>query len=212
MTLVAIRRGPRTGHSSKSSLREAPRLGRLGVGGGGYTPPPQLHGAPRSPAATLVAGHAYALRDRRLGGGSHVHATLKRGSCMTTPRKRVEVGHQQMRTIVHGDPPTLVLGNTRRCKLRTRRCKMRYARRCKLRPEAMQIEAQALVSDRVNQDPSDTHLPATAWPRQTFAAAQVTQCPLLALAHRRVAVIAARPQRAKPLAGTRGQEYGRFYA
>ena len=32
--------------------------------------------------------------------------------------------------------------------------------------EAVQIEAQARVSDRVNQDPSDTHLPATAWPRQ----------------------------------------------
>ena len=47
---------------------------------------------------------------------------------------------------------------------------MRYARRCKLRPEAMQIEAQALVPERVNQDPSGTRLPATAWPRQTFAA------------------------------------------
>ena len=36
--------------------------------------------------------------------------------------------------------------------------------------EAMQIEAQARVSDRANQDLSDTHLPATAWPRQMFAA------------------------------------------
>ena len=32
--------------------------------------------------------------------------------------------------------------------------------------EAMQIEEQALVPERVNQDPSGTHLPATAWPRQ----------------------------------------------
>ena len=45
-------------------------------------------------------------------------------------------------------------------------------------PEAMQIEAQALVSDRVNQDPSDTHLPATAWPRQMLAVVYVTQHPL----------------------------------
>ena len=52
----------------------------------------------------------------------------------------------------HGKPPLLtVLG-------RMRRCKLRY--------EAVQIEVQAQVSDRVNQDPSDTHLPATAWPRQ----------------------------------------------
>ena len=36
--------------------------------------------------------------------------------------------------------------------------------------EAMQIEMQALVSDRVIRDPSDTHLPATAWPRQMLAA------------------------------------------
>ena len=36
--------------------------------------------------------------------------------------------------------------------------------------EAVQIEVQALVSDRVSQDPSDTHLPATAWPRQMLAA------------------------------------------
>ena len=51
---------------------------------------------------------------------------------------------------------------------------MRYARRCKLRyeavqieaGEAVQIEAQAFVPERVNQDPSGTHLPATAWPRQ----------------------------------------------
>ena len=32
--------------------------------------------------------------------------------------------------------------------------------------EAVQIEAQAFVPERVNQDPSGTHLPATAWPRQ----------------------------------------------
>ena len=31
--------------------------------------------------------------------------------------------------------------------------------------EAMQIEVQA----RVNQDPSNSHLPATAWPRQMLA-------------------------------------------
>ena len=36
--------------------------------------------------------------------------------------------------------------------------------------EAVQIEMQALVSDRVIRDPSDTHLPATAWPRQMLAA------------------------------------------
>ena len=78
---------------------------------------------------------------------------------------------------------------------------MRYARRCKLRYEAVQIEVQAQVSDRVNQDPSDTHLPATAWPRQMFAAAEVTQYQLVALAHRLVAVTAARPQRAQPPTG-----------
>ena len=71
---------------------------------------------------------------------------------------------------------------------------MRYVRRCKLRPKVMQIEAQALVSDRVNQDPSDTHLPATAWPRQMFAA------------------FTARPPRAKPSTGNSGQKCGRFLA
>ena len=76
----------------------------------------------------------------------------------------------------------------------------------------MQIEAQARVSDRVNQDPSDTHLPATAWPRQMFAAVCATQNRLVALAHRSVAVIAARPQRAKPSTGNGGQKYGRFLA
>ena len=70
-----------------------------------------------------------------------------------------------------------------------------------MRPEAMQIEAQARVSDRVNQDPSDTHLPATAWPRQMFAAEQFTQYRLVALAHRSVAVTAARPPRAQPSTG-----------
>ena len=64
-----------------------------------------------------------------------------------------------------------------------------------MRLEAMQIEAQALVPERVNQDPSGTRLPATAWPRQTFAAAQVTQYPPVALAHRLVEVTAARPPR-----------------
>ena len=44
--------------------------------------------------------------------------------------------------------------------------------------EAVQIEAQARVSDRVNQDPSDTHLPATAWPRQMLAVMYATQRPL----------------------------------
>ena len=39
----------------------------------------------------------------------------------------------------------------------------------------MQIEAQALVSERVNQDPSPSHLPATAWPRRMLAAMYVTQ-------------------------------------
>ena len=60
----------------------------------------------------------------------------------------------------------------------------------------MQIEAQARVSDRVNQHPSDTHLPATAWPRQMFAAVHVTQYRLASLANRTVAVTTARPQRA----------------
>ena len=78
--------------------------------------------------------------------------------------------------------------------------------------EAVQIEVQALVSDRVNHDPSDTHLPATAWPRQMFAAAEVTQYQLVALAHRLVAVTAARPQRAQPSTGNSGQDYGRFLA
>ena len=65
-----------------------------------------------------------------------------------------------------------------------------------MRPEAMQNEAQALVPDRVNQDPSESHPPTTAWPRRMLAAVDVTQYPLVALAHRRVAVTAARPPRA----------------
>ena len=60
--------------------------------------------------------------------------------------------------------------------------------------EAVQIEEQALVSDRVNQDPSDTHLPATAWPRQMLAA------------------FTARPLRAKPSTGNSGHKHGRFFA
>ena len=84
---------------------------------------------------------------------------------------------------------------------------MRYARRCKLRYEAMQIETQALVSDRVNQDPSDTHLPATAWPRQMFAAVYATQYRLVSLANRTVAVTTARPLRASVVGGS---EYGMF--
>ena len=47
-----------------------------------------------------------------------------------------------------------------------------------MRLEAMQIEAQALVPERVNQDPSGTHLPATAWPRQMLAVMYATQRPL----------------------------------
>ena len=44
--------------------------------------------------------------------------------------------------------------------------------------EAEQIEEQALVPERVNQDPSGTHLPATAWPRQMLAVMYATQRPL----------------------------------
>ena len=44
--------------------------------------------------------------------------------------------------------------------------------------EAVQIEEQALVPERVNQDPSGTHLPATAWPRQMLAVMYATQRPL----------------------------------
>ena len=36
--------------------------------------------------------------------------------------------------------------------------------------EAVQIEAQALVLERVIRDTSNTRLPATAWPRQALAA------------------------------------------
>ena len=36
--------------------------------------------------------------------------------------------------------------------------------------EAVQIETQALVLERVIRDTSSTRLPATAWPRQTLAA------------------------------------------
>ena len=62
--------------------------------------------------------------------------------------------------------------------------------------EAVQIEAQAFVPERVNQDPSGTHPPTTAWPRRMLAAVDVTQYPLVALEHRRVAVTTARPPRA----------------
>ena len=44
--------------------------------------------------------------------------------------------------------------------------------------EAVQIEAQAPVPERVNQDPSGTRPPATAWPRQTIAGMCATQRPL----------------------------------
>ena len=59
--------------------------------------------------------------------------------------------------------------------------------------EAVQIEVQALVSDRVNQDPCDTHLPATAWPRQMFAS---WMSPSTLYPWESVAVITTRPQRA----------------
>ena len=98
---------------------------------------------------------------------------------------------------------------------------MRHERRCKLRcgtgpsskqdlvpDEAMQIEAQ----ERVNQDPSNSHLPATAWPRQMCAAVYATQYRLVSLANRTVAVTTARPQRAQPSTGNSGQKYGRFLA
>ena len=63
-------------------------------------------------------------------------------------------------------------------------------RRCKLRNEAVQIEVQEAVQieaqARVNQDPSDSHLPATAWPRQMLAAVYATQYRLVSLANRTV--------------------------
>ena len=78
--------------------------------------------------------------------------------------------------------------------------------------EAMQIETQVSDSDRANEAPSESHLPATAWPRQMFAAVDVIQHRLVALAHRTVGMITARPQRARPSMGHSGQEYGRFLA
>ena len=74
-----------------------------------------------------------------------------------------------------------------------RRCKLRYEAVQIEAGEAVQIEAQAFVPERVNQDPSESHLPTTAWPRQMRAAVRVAQCQLVALAHRVVAVTAARP-------------------
>ena len=62
----------------------------------------------------------------------------------------------------------------------------------------MQIEAQA----RVNQDPSGTHLPATAWPRQMLAVMYATQRPLPE---------SGRGDYDPPLAGNNGgEDEGRF--
>ena len=72
---------------------------------------------------------------------------------------------------------------------------MRYERPCKLRRkhgpgpsseqglapgggEAVQIEEPTRVLGRVIRDPSNTRLPATAWPRQTLAVMYATQRPL----------------------------------
>ena len=44
--------------------------------------------------------------------------------------------------------------------------------------EAVQIEEPTRVLGRVIRDPSNTRLPATAWPRQTLAVMYATQRPL----------------------------------
>ena len=67
----------------------------------------------------------------------------------------------------------------------------------------MQIEAQALVSDRVKQDPSDTRLPATAWPRQTLAVMYATPRPLPE---------SGRGDYDPPLAGISGKGTGQVFA
>ena len=86
----------------------------------------------------------------------------------------------------HGNPP-LVLGNKRRCKMRTEAVQIEMqagpvpSSEQGLAPhgvEAGQIEEQARALGRVIRDPPNARLPATAWPRQTLAVMYVTQRPL----------------------------------
>ena len=125
-----------------------PRLRRLHTDPCGVhntAPPP---GQESSPLQQMRHG-AHGGGHREEGGGRHARIRCLAGvSNPSRPGPPIEPGN-----------PPLVLGNKRRCKLRTEAVQNEAS-------EAVQIEEQAFVSDRVNQDPSDTHLPATAWPRQ----------------------------------------------
>ena len=88
---LSKRRGPRTGHSSKSPLRGAARLGRLRA-------PPLACGD--RPPVRADAPH----RPRR---APHVHAPLlSEATAWEGTGKRVEEKvHQYMRRLAHDDPP-----------------------------------------------------------------------------------------------------------